>query len=357
MRVLVVNAGSTSAKLALVDVDDGGVADVATVTITGIGSGPASVLSSRSGGSVEPGITDVPAAVAAGMGMLVDGPVDVVGHRIVHGGDRAGPALVDDGLLADLEDLAPLAPLHQYSGLAGIVTARRLLGSTPQVASFDTAFFAVMPQEATRLPVPQDLADRGVRRYGFHGLAYQDVLAQLGDRVGSRAVLAHLGGGSSMTAVLDGRPIDTTMGMTPLGGLPMTTRSGDLDPGVVFYLLRHGMAAGEVEHALTRRSGLAGISGTSGDLRSLEAAIDDDAAALAVRVLDRRLLQQAGAYVALLCGLDTLVFSGGAGENDARLRDALRDGLGYLPAMPVVHVVEAREHRVIAQEAASAAGD
>lgn len=351
MRVLVVNAGSTSAKLALVDVEGGRAVDVAAVTIAGIGSGPAEVTSTMAGSSLEPGITDVPAAVAAGMGMLVDGSVDAVGHRIVHGGTRSGPAPVDDALVADLEDLAPLAPLHQYSGLAGIETARRLLGDTPQVASFDTAFFATMPEEATRLPVPGDLAERGVRRYGFHGLAYQDVLTQLGSDVGSRAVLAHVGGGASMTAVREGRPIDTTMGMTPLGGLPMTTRSGDLDPGIVFYLLRSGLTAAEVEFLLTRRSGLAGISGTSGDLRTLEAA-DDAASSLAVRILDRRLLQQAGAYVALLGGLDTIAFSGGAGEHDARLRTALLTGLAFLPHPPTVYVIEAHEQHVIAREAA-----
>lgn len=352
MRVLVVNAGSTSAKLAVVDVDEGRLEDVAAVSITGIGSGPAAVVSSTSGPATEPGITDVPAAVAAGMGMLLGSPVDVVGHRIVHGGARSGPVRVDDELVAEVEALAPLAPLHQYSGLAGIVTARRLLGDTPQTASFDTAFFASLPEEAARLPVPQDLADRGVRRYGFHGLAYQSVLDQLGPEVGPRAILAHLGGGASMTALRDGRPQDTTMGMTPLGGLPMTTRSGDLDPGVVLFLLRAGLTPAEVEFALVHRSGLAGISGTSGDLRTLEST-NDESARLAVRILDRRLLQQAGAYAALLGGLDTLAFSGGAGEHDARLRDALVSGLGALALRPAVHVVEAREHHVIAREAVS----
>jgi acetate kinase len=257
---------------------------------------------------------------------------EAAGHRVVHGGTRhAAPALVDDDVLAELRDVASFAPLHMPAAIAGIeaIGAR---WEIPQVACFDTAFHYGMPELAQRLPLPDPLWDAGVRRYGFHGLSYEYVVGALGAAQLGRAVIAHLGNGASMAAVRDGESVDTTMGFTPAGGLVMSTRSGDLDPGVPVYLLREqGYGAGRLEQLVDRESGLVALSGGTSDMRSLlEQREQDPRAALAVDAFCYHARKHVGALAAVLGGLDTLVFTGGIGEQAAAVRADVCRGLDHL---------------------------
>ncbi len=254
-----------------------------------------------------------------------------IGHRVVHGGpDHAEAARVDDKLVADLENLVSFAPLHLPAALAGIDAVSAARPGLAQVACFDTAFHRRMPTLAQRLPLPDWVWDAGVRRYGFHGLSYEYVLTQLRPR--GRTVIAHLGSGASMAAVRDGEPVDTTMGFSPTGGFPMATRSGDLDPGVLLWLLREGRYDAErLEQLVDRQAGLLGLSGSTGDVKSLLAARDhDDHAAFALDLYCYQLGKHVGALTATLGGVDTLVFTGGVGENAAPVRRQTCAMLGHL---------------------------
>ncbi len=259
----------------------------------------------------------------AGLGPPLD-EATAVGHRVVHGGPHHFlPARIDERLLADLEDVVPLAPLHLPASLAAIEALRQRRPGLPQVACFDTGFHRTMPEASWRLPLPAAIADLGVRRYGFHGLSCEYVVGALGPALLGRAVIAHLGGGASLTAVLEGRSVDTTMGLTPTGGVVMGTRSGDLDPSVLVYLSReHGYGPDRLERLVDRESGLGALSGTSGDMREVLArrAAGDPAAALALDVFTARIGMQIGAYATLLNGLDTIVFTGGIGTFAAPVR-------------------------------------
>ena len=255
-----------------------------------------------------------------------------VGHRLVHGGpDHVAPARLDAALLAALRRASLLAPLHLPAQLAVVeaVAARR--PELPQVACFDTAFHSRLPAVARRLPLPRSLDDEGVRRYGFHGLSYEYVVEAVGQGAG-RLVIAHLGSGASLAAVRDGAPVDTTMSLTPSGGIMMGTRSGDLDPGVLVYLLRtRGWDADAVERFVNQEAGLLGVSGRSADMEALLAARDTDAAAAeAVAVFCWQARKAVGALAAALGGLDTLVFTGGIGEHAAPVRAGICDGLAHL---------------------------
>jgi acetate kinase len=353
-RVLVVNAGSSSVKLAVLDDNQDGDEVVKR-------------------DSVDPG--DAEEAV----GEMLGERVDAVGHRVVHGGTRfTGPTLVDDEVLAGIEDLGAMAPLHQGPAVAALRQARAALPGVPHVACFDTAFHRTMPAMAHTYAVPlRWRAEFGVRRYGFHGLAHEWAARRVAELVGRpveelRTVTAHLGSGASLCAVDRGRSVDTTMGFTPAAGLVMATRSGDLDPSVPPFLIRRGMDAGEVADALDRDSGIAALAGPS-DLRDvLEfAECGDDDAALALEVWGHRARALVAAMAAALGGIDVLAFSGGVGEHQPRLRAAVVDGLGFLglaldadrnraargdavigaPGAPAgVVVVEAREDLVIAEQ-------
>jgi acetate kinase len=247
--------------------------------------------------------------------------------------------VIDDEVKAAIRALAPLAPLHNGPALAAIEDARRELPEVPHVAVFDTAFHATMPEEATRYAVPAQWFDWGVRRYGFHGISVEWAASQV--RV-ERLVVCHLGGGSSVTAVLDGRSVETTMGFSPLEGVPMTTRSGSVDPGAVLFLIReHGLTADDIDHALEHESGLAALSGTSGDIRELP----EDSLALAVYV--HRIAAAVAASAAALGGLDAIVFTAGIGEHSAEVRDRVCERLRFLDPFDV-HVVPSREELVIA---------
>ncbi len=254
------------------------------------------------------------------------------GHRIVHGGpDFIAPRLIDGELRRALEALEPFAPLHLPGELALMDAVAEHYPGLPQVACFDTAFHNAMPEIARRFPLPQELWEKGIRRYGFHGLSYEYVVTKLGNELGERAIIAHLGNGASMVALKSGQPIDTSMGLTPLGGFMMGTRPGDLDPGVLLYLLRLGYSRDKLEDLLNHQAGLLAVSGISSDMKTLlEKRSKDPAADLAVRVFCYQVRKFIGAFAAALGGLDTLVFTGGIGERAAAVRAEVCESLGHL---------------------------
>lgn len=257
------------------------------------------------------------------------------GHRVVHGGaDYIHPVRVDAAVLAHLEKLIPLSPLHQPHNLAGIHALARLRPDLPQVACFDTAFHHTLPPRARRFALPRELDERGIRRYGFHGLSYEHIAAvlpdYLGDAAAGRVVVAHLGNGASLCALQQGRSVETSMGFTPLDGIPMASRCGALDPGVLLYLLREeGMSTAQLDDLLHHRAGLLGVSGLSGDVRTLLASNDPHAAA-ALELFAYRTAQAIASHAVSLEGLDALVFTAGIGEHAAPVRAAICRHLGWL---------------------------
>lgn len=266
------------------------------------------------------------------------GPLTAVGHRVVHGGARyRSPQRLDDSVLTALRQLIPLSPLHLPSEIAAIEAVWQFYPGIAQVACFDTAFHGTLPEVAWHLPLPRRWTDLGIRRYGFHGLSYEYVLEELRNRGGPGAaqgkiVVAHLGNGASMAAIRDGQGIDTTMSFTPTAGLVMGTRTGDLDPGVVLYLLREqGLSVAEVDRLVNHESGLLGVSGVSPDMRELTRRRESDASAsLAVDLFCYQARKFIGALTAALEGLDTLVFTAGIGEHAVGVRAQICAGLGYL---------------------------
>jgi acetate kinase len=262
-----------------------------------------------------------------------DVEIQVIGHRVVHGGARfVAPTLIDDDVLAELRRLAVLDPDHLPAEIAVIQATRTRFPDAIQVACFDTAFHAAMPRVSKLLPLPRRYDAAGVRRYGFHGLSYEYLLAELGPAARGRVVLAHLGSGCSLCSVRDGAPVDTTMGLTPAGGVPMATRTGDLDPGVLVYLMRtEGLTADALDDLVNKRAGLLGVSGTSADMRDLlEREAGDVAAAEAVALFVHQVKKAVGALAATIEGLDTLVFSGGIGENAPVVRARVASSLAHL---------------------------
>jgi acetate kinase len=335
--VLVVNAGSSSLKLRAVP-------DGPALVVTRIGEDePANVaLDGREVGRRP--VADAHAAFEVAIEALRDrmdpDAVTLVGHRVVHGGERFSDPLPldDDATLARLDALSPLAPLHNPANLAGIRAARALLPRARHVAVFDTAFHADLPRRAYLYALPMRLyRDEGIRRYGFHGTSHDIVSERLADRLGRsrdelRIVTLHLGNGASAAAVDRGRSVDTTMGFTPLEGLVMGTRSGDVDPGVLLHLLREGERPAELDDLLNRRSGVLGLSGVSNDLRDVWRAADEgnEDAAAALEVYAYRVRKAVAEMAAAMGGLDALAFTGGVGENDARLRSSASEGLAFL---------------------------
>jgi acetate kinase len=283
--------------------------------------------------------------------------VDAVGHRVVHGGRRFQQAvLVDDAVRQAIRELAELAPLHNPVALAGIVAATGRFPGVPQVAAFDTAFHASLPEAVATYPLPWDWTTRwGLRRFGFHGLSVQYALGRATQILGAppgRLVVCHLGAGCSITAVANGRSVDTSMGFTPLEGLMMARRSGSVDPGLLVYLLSHqGVSVSELDHALNEQSGLEGVSGVSADMREVLAAADQGnaRARLARDMFVHRVVSTIGAMAATLDGVDALVFTGGIGEHSAPIRDAVTAHLGYLKPFELL-VIPAREDLSILRE-------
>lgn len=259
--------------------------------------------------------------------------LDAIGHRIVHGGTSLRqPCRIDDAVLRQLENATAFAPLHLPSALTLIRMSRARFPRVPQVACFDTGFHADLPDLARVLPIARELRRDELQRYGFHGLSCESITQQFGTNLPQRLIIAHLGNGASITAVRNGRSIDTSMGLTPTGGIVMGTRSGDLDPGVMLYLMRVAKVdAVALEAQLNHRSGLLGVSGVSGDLRQLhEAAVTNVDAQLAIRMFCQSACKQIAAMISVLDGVDLLVFTGGIGENDGAVRAEICRGLSWI---------------------------
>jgi acetate kinase len=343
--ILVVNAGSSSVKFQVFSVEgEGTLQRQIKGQMDGIGSRPRLRASGANGVSLADraypieGVPDVPAALATAGDWLRNelriSPM-AVGHRVVHGGpnyDR--PVLVDHGVVARLEQFIGLAPLHQPHNLAPIRSLLANFPDLPQVACFDTAFHRTHEAVADHYAIPHQLHAEGIRRYGFHGLSYEYVakaLPQIApDIAKGRVIVAHLGSGASMCALKQGRSAESTMGFTALDGLPMGTRPGQIDPGVVLYLIAEkGMSASNVQNFLYRDCGLKGLSGISNDMRELEAS-EDPKAKLAIDYFVYRTGLNAGMLAAALQGLDAFVFTAGIGENSAHIRARIADRLAWL---------------------------
>jgi acetate kinase len=263
--------------------------------------------------------------------------LSVAGHRVVHGGSRySQPQLVTPALFQALKDLVPLAPDHLPQEMEAIEILQRLHPDLKQVVCFDTAFHRTMPRVAQLYGLPAKLSEDGIIRYGFHGLSYEYIVQELGRQAGEhareRVIVAHFGNGASLVAIRDCKSVDTTMGFTPTGGIVMSTRSGDLDPGVLIYLLREkGYSPSQINDLVTKEAGLLGLSGLSSDMKDLLASEKGNAfAAEAISVFCYQAQKYIGALAAVLDGLDTLVFTGGIGENAPRVRQRICDGLGFL---------------------------
>ena len=344
--ILVINAGSSSLKFSIHRAGDGGTVDLLRRgQIEGIGASPHFLAKDANGATIEERrwsqgeafgheacfqfLADWIEGCLAGLELIG------VGHRIVHGGAKfAGPVLFDDEVLVELNALSSLAPLHQPHSLAAVSAVARVHPKLPQVACFDTAFHRGHPAVAERFALPQRLHDLGIRRYGFHGLSYEYIaraLPEVAPEIANgRVVVAHLGNGASMCAIKGGRSLDSTMGFTALDGLPMGTRCGALDPGVILHLIRErGMDPDAVENLLYHESGLLGLSGLSGDMRVLLASNDPKAEA-AIELFVYRIVRELGALVAVLGGIDGIVFTAGIGENAPEIRARVCEGARWL---------------------------
>lgn len=341
MHVITLNCGSSSLKFALYRVADKiGAELVAEGAVERIGQpegsswirGPKSDVLMEASGNYPQHKSAVAAALAAMEELSLPKP-DAVGHRIVHGGPNyTAPAIVDTSLLSTVRGLVPFAPLHLPIEIQGIEAATEHLPRLPQVACFDTAFHRNMPELAQRLPLRRSLWQDGIRRYGFHGLSYEYVVEALGPAARGRVVIAHLGNGVSLAAVRDGQAVDTTMGFTPTGGVMMGTRSGDLDPGILLYLLgQKGYDVAQIDSLVNYQAGLLGVSEISSDMEALLRQRESQpSAAQAVEMFCYHLRKHIGALTAVLGGIDTLVFTGGMGERAAAVRWSVCEGLGHL---------------------------
>ncbi len=350
MKVFVVNCGSSSVKYKLFDMADESV--LARGVLERVGSEDGQLHHTAGGASVSRPVAApdhragleliLQALVAPDRGVLRSAEeIDGIGHRVVHGGEQvSASALVDEGLLATIRRNAQLAPLHNPPNLAGIQAAMAAVPGKPNVAVFDTAFHATLPPKAYRYAVPVDwYRDHHVRKYGFHGTSHRYVTLRAAELLAKppgevNLITCHLGNGCSMTAVAGGRAVDHSMGMTPLPGLVMGTRSGDVDPAVVLYMLSRGRSAEAVDHALNNASGLLALSGVSNDMRDLLAAEADGnaRATLAIDVFVYCIAKYVGAYYAILPGVDAVVLTGGIGENAAPVRQRICEALAPLGA-------------------------
>ncbi|WP_448203941.1 acetate/propionate family kinase [Azospirillum sp. sgz302134] len=343
---LVINAGSSSLKFSVFC--GAGKADLEAVLsgqISGIGTEPRFEAKDAARHVLASGTVDDvgPGDRAALLGFLLtwmrhelkDTRLVAAGHRVVHGGTRfAKPVRITPEVLADLAALVPLAPLHQPHNVAAMTALAEVYPELPQVACFDTAFHQTRPWQAQTFAIPRELTEEGVRRYGFHGLSYEYIAQRLPqiapELADARVVVCHLGSGSSLCAMRAGRSVDTTMGFTALDGVPMGTRPGSIDPGVLIYLMREkGMGADEIEKLLYHKSGLLGVSGVSNDMRAL---LDSESpqAAEAVELFCFQVAKQVAALAASMGGLDAVVFTAGVGENSAPVRARVTEKLGWL---------------------------
>lgn len=350
MKVLVINAGSSSLKYQLIDTEGGTIIAKGICERIGIGNSKLTYKPAGKGShEFKKDMKDHTDAIQMVLDALVDpqigvvasmAEIDAVGHRVVHGGEKfSKSALIDDEMLKEVESLTELAPLHNPANLMGIRACRSIMPDTPMVAVFDTAFHQTMPAEAFLYGLPYEAyTDLLVRRYGFHGTSHfyvsQNVMAKL-DKPASetKIITCHLGNGSSITAVKGGQSIDTSMGFTPLEGVPMGTRCGDIDPAIVPFLMdKLGLDTAGISNYLNKQSGVWGLSGISSDFRDLDDASREgnERAALAVKTFAYKVKKYIGAYAAALNGVDAIVFTAGVGENDYKVRELSLQGLEYL---------------------------
>ncbi len=341
--ILTLNAGSSSIKFALFQGAD--LAERARGQVDGLGSTPRFKAAGPDGADLAAGLPDMPAGADhdAGLAQILallrarfgGVPVTAVGHRVVHGGPDFGqPMRLDGPTLTALQALVPLAPLHQPHNLAGILAAQARFPEAPQIACFDTAFHRRHPWVNDTFALPKDLYDQGIRRYGCHGLSYEYITEEMTRRAphhaAGRMVVCHLGNGASLCAIRHGDSVGSTMGFTALDGLPMGTRSGQLDPGVVLYLLdEKGLTPKQITTLLYKESGLKGLSGISNDMRELEAS-NDPAARRAIDYFVTRVKREIGAMAALIGGLDALVFTAGIGEHSVTVRAEVAGAFEWL---------------------------
>lgn len=343
MKVLVVNVGSTSVKYNLYEMDTE--ARLAAGRVERVGSSEAVHVNDTGtepvdGRDVTGALRAILAHLRRDGGPLVDlAQLGAVGHRVVHGGEQlVTPTPVDDRIERIIEECAAYAPLHNPVNLAGIRAARAVFPDVPHIAVFDTAFHAPLPPHAYTYAIPHELyLQKGIRRYGFHGPSHQFMALSAAEHLKTdlsrlKLITCHLGGGASVTAIECGASVETSMGMTPLEGLVMGTRAGDLDPAVPLLLAREGMSADEIDDLLNRKSGLAGLSGIGPDFRDVQAAAEkgDPRARIAIEVFVHRIRKYVGAYAAVLGGADAIVFTGGIGENSALVRSKVCEGLIFM---------------------------
>jgi acetate kinase len=359
--ILVLNSGSSSLKFGVYYRGANDEEPLLTGSAAGIGRDNGTLhIRSSSGerllqrdGILESQV-DALAAVAAAIREHIHASLWAVGHRVVHGGPKLRMhQLITPQVMDDLRSATHFAPLHIPQALSLIASAQSIFPEAKHFACFDDAFHRTIPEVASHLPLPQRYYDAGIRRYGFHGLSYESLVHHFGDQLPERAIFAHLGNGSSLCALRDGVSIDTTMGLTPTGGIPMGTRCGDLDPGVFLYLLRTEKPdADGLEDMLNHQSGLFALSSGESDVQTLEERLrrNDPRAALALNVFAVSVRKGIGAYIALLGGVDLLVFTGGIGEHSAHIRSLASDDLKVLGlSADKIQIVPTQEERQIAR--------
>lgn len=351
MKILVLNCGSSSVKYKLIDTSSDKTLAEGGVEKIGLDDGFLKFkLADGSKQIKELGHIDHKQAVEAILGILTDktygcisdfAEIDAVGHRVVHGGEKFSKSvLITDEVIQQVKDCYDLAPLHNPANITGIEAITSLMPDVPQVGVFDTAFHQTMPAKSYMYALPYKFyTEDGVRRYGFHGTSHRYVSARAAEFLGidindCKMVTCHIGNGGSITAVLNGRSVDTSMGLTPTEGLMMGTRVGDVDPGVITYLMtKHDLTAAQIQTMINKESGVAGVSGLSNDMREIEAAVKEgknERAKLALDMYEQRILKYIGAYAAEMGGLDVIVFTGGVGENQTGVRENVCAPLAFM---------------------------
>ena len=352
MKILVLNSGSSSVKYKLIDLEGGKDATLAEGGVEKIGLPGGFLKYKKADGSKaidELGEINHLQAIKAILAKLTDptdgciksyDEIEAVGHRVVHGGEKFSESvLIDDAVKAKIRECYDIAPLHNPANMTGIDATTELMPNVPQVGVFDTAFHQTMPAKAYMYALPYKYyTEDGVRRYGFHGTSHRYVSGRVCEFLGvdinkQRIITCHIGNGASMAAVVNGKCIDTSMGLTPVEGLMMGTRVGDVDPGALTFLMtKHGLSAEELQKMINKESGVLGVSGVSSDMREIDAAIEagNERARLALDMYMLRITKYIGAYAAEMGGVDIIVFTGGVGENQAQLREEVCSTLGFM---------------------------